>query len=271
MKDIHELSNIYARFMVENFAEYKGYKVYSVETWNYSNTPELENYKDKQVTIKEHKETKWGQYKINMNPKSFIIYDFYNYTSVTQGKRPEYDIEQSTSATWTVTTSLKIGTEFQLGLSIPFIAEEGQKLSISLDISRSHSETVTHKIGYKDITIVNAAPYTHAWGTIDLSMGTGVVEWTQSCVYKGNVAILLYKDGYIYSHFPDVDDIIWNIMYVMHKPSLVEGYEFIKSGETIVGVTSTASGNLDFDCVMKSITTAHEEPLKNHYIKSSKS
>ncbi|MDC9597047.1 hypothetical protein [Xenorhabdus anantnagensis] len=52
MRDIHEIANVYAKHLA-------GQKVYSVETWNYSNTPKLAPYKSDQVRVEANEDMQW--------------------------------------------------------------------------------------------------------------------------------------------------------------------------------------------------------------------
>ncbi|OTA18729.1 Cytotoxin [Xenorhabdus beddingii] len=162
MKDVHELANVYAAYL----AEQKGQKVYSVETWNYGNTPELEPYKSDQVHVEVHDDMQWEIPAIKESEFKFSEYSWYNYTSDIIEKHLKYEKLQTESATWSVTSSIKVEMDFQLRALFPFISEGREELSINIKVGENFSKTVTNTRKYQEKRILRIKPHTHSWGYI---------------------------------------------------------------------------------------------------------
>ncbi|MDR0217672.1 MAG: ETX/MTX2 family pore-forming toxin [Enterobacteriaceae bacterium] len=246
MKDIHELANIYAKY----YAEKHGLQLYSVETWNYSNTPELVPYKDRQVRVITSGNTQWEYHEKTMTPTYLGKYNYYNCSSVENKEWFSYEKEISETATWTVSASIKVGMEFQLGISFPFVAEGGSKLSTSIEVGSSYSQTKVNKTTFKDNTIISVPAHTHVWGDKQILMGSGTADWVQPCQYIGEVAILYYHDSHSYkSFFFSVPELfIYKLKQEMGKPELYDGYEIIDAAWIKdTKIIANEAGRLDYD------------------------
>ncbi|SFN35836.1 hypothetical protein [Xenorhabdus japonica] len=254
MKDIHEIANIYAK----NLASQKGQKVYSVETWNYSNTPKLAPYKSDQVRVEAHEDMQWEFYDVKEDEFKFTEYDWYNHTSEVIEKRLKYEKLQIESATWSVRSPIKVGIDFQLKVLFPFVSEDREKLSTSIKVGDNFSKTVTNTWRYQEDRMLEIKPHTHSWGYKHLLMKRGTAYWTQSCQYIGAAGILLLDGNKMRLHIVYLGEIFNRIKYDMHESSLLEGYKSTSRSDIIL---ANVSGSLDYNYFIKLNEYAYEKPL----------